>query len=154
LSPIPFKGEPLAHAGDSSAAGPAPSDDVRGDLPAEALMRPLFHADRRPHLQAPVAAEPLPVEETVAEAPDAVAQEEQAPTRPEILLSGVSAVGKRKHALLGMSGGSAPLWYSEGQAIEGWSIETITDDTVTVVSQGDRFTIELYPQTTISAGGP
>ncbi|UUX48627.1 hypothetical protein NUH88_14555 [Nisaea acidiphila] len=85
----------------------------------ETLARPLFRSTRRPEPAAPVA--------------------EAAPPAPPRLvgyrLTGIVSTGARHMILLETPGGKSVQLY-EGESVDGWTVETITTETV-VLSQGE-----------------
>lgn len=118
----------------------------------ETLLRPLFHASRRPFVPPPPVEVAAPVVNDevallpAAEQPPAVQPE----TRPDVKLSGISISGGTKRALLRLAENPDVRWYSEGDTLEGWIVASITNQAVTMARNEKTFVVPLYPA---SGGG-
>jgi len=131
------------------AAPPEPAQELSGQV-SEALLRPLFHASRRPfEMAAPEPVNPEPVPEAIAMQPEPTAA---AP--PELRLAGVSLSGSRKQALIVAVQTSEARWYSAGETVEGWTIASVTSAEVTLANSGQSITVGLYPSSNQDGGQP
>lgn len=129
-------------------AGPVPDGalpDLRGGT-TEALLRPLFHADRRPFAPPPVeTAAPVAEAEMLPE-PVAEPQPVAAPLeRPQVRLAGVSLSGATRRALLGAADGAEMRWYLQGETVGGWVVAAIGREAVTLASGEQSVMLPLYP---------
>jgi hypothetical protein len=117
--------DPLAPAGNSSASVAVP--EVPGAEPAQAFgtrafERPLFHRDRAPGPdKAPASPDSAP------DAPDTAGAQGDGSA---IRLRGI-IIGERG-ARAALQGDTAvePTWVGKGDTVDGWTVETITADTV------------------------
>jgi len=155
LSPIVSERPAPATGLDGAPQEPAGSvPELRAGM-TEALLRPLFHANRRPFTPPPVEAAAPPPEVEVPPL-EALAEPEQLPApqaRPELRLAGVSLSGTARRALLGSSGGSEMRWYSQGDSVDGWVVASITNGAVILASGEQSFTVALYPSSAPGGGG-
>lgn len=104
------------------------------------IERPLFTPTRRPlRMDEPESAAPEPelVEEVVEEVEVEIAEP------PQLQLHGTMASPTGHTALLSRSG-EAPEWHLVGIVIEGWTLEAIGDDWVTLKNNDQTFKMELY----------
>lgn len=132
-------------------AGPVPDGTVPGlrSGTAEALLRPLFHADRRPFTPPPVAAAAPPADAEMP--PELVAEPEPAAVPlppPEVRLAGVSLSGAARRALLGAADGAEMRWYVLGETVGGWVVAAISKEAVTLASGERSVLLPLYPSST------
>lgn len=148
-SETPLDISPIVSARPAGEAAPA---DATGDgldpvgatatEVTQSLMRPLFHASRRPFQPPP------PQPEPVAEAAPAVVEVEAVPPPPEpapqFRLAGISLSGSARRALLGPVAGPDMRWYEQGDNIDGWTVASITSETVTLAGYDKTFTVPLY----------
>ncbi|MCR4265790.1 hypothetical protein [Nitratireductor sp. ZSWI3] len=118
---------------------------------SEALLRPLFHATRRPFEAPPETVESSPdafeLQGTISEA-ETFADVQEHPEQvasADIKLSGVSLSNGGKRALLSTSTSEDIRWLSEGDDIADWIIISITSDDVTLAKGEQRATLKLYP---------
>jgi hypothetical protein len=112
--------------------------------PVESLLRPLFHAMRRPFVPPPVE----PVEEEFVEEPPPPLEIEPesvvAETMPDLRLAGISLTSDRSRALIGPAKGGDFRWYGRGEEVSGWTVVSITRAAVTLESGGRNLTVSLY----------
>lgn len=96
--------------------------------------RPLFSPARQ------AAALPLP---PVAEAPAPLV--EPMPVEPALSLQGIIVAGPRRLALLGRSGGGEIATLAEGDTLDGWIVERIEGNRVTLRGGDQSTTLHLFP---------
>jgi hypothetical protein len=144
---------PISGQRDAGRGGPAPVQPQLGEVldfselsPVQAYSRPLFSPDRR--AWEPPAPPPAPVEpefEPVAQ-PDAPPQ-----PAPSIRLIGVSSAGAADmKALLQMPDGGEPVWVLVGDVLEGWAVDRIDPQAITIRLGTEKMTFDLYPE--VSSG--
>ncbi|MCV3243106.1 hypothetical protein [Mesorhizobium sp. ZC-5] len=128
------------------------SDNLPQLQATETLLRPLFHANRRPFVAPPpeVTAAPVVGDEVALLA----GAESEPPTQPEpkpnLMLVGISISGGTKSALLGLVENPDVRWYSEGDNLDGWILASINNQAVTMARDEETFMVTLYP----ISGGP
>lgn len=128
-----------------SPGSPSVFEGDSGSDISETLLRPVFHATRRPFT--PPVIEDIPEPEDDLDELDPVAAPidiEPPATPPEFRLAGVSLVNDRKRALLGSGENAAMRWYAEGDRIDGWSVVSVTSNDATLSDGDQSLTLRLY----------
>lgn len=126
LAPLPVSSAPVPQEVERE-----PYDDL--DLaPLSAFQeiaeRPLFNPTRRPRRDEPEPEKPV-----------------QAATS-RYLLQGTTSAPEGRKALLLMNGAGRQVWVAEGERLDGWLIELITADRVTMLRAGRRQELSLKDQ--------
>lgn len=135
---------------EADGSGPGKPHEI-----TETLLRPLFHANRRPFVPPAVAVAAAPVvDEEANPSPQAEVDETPPETRPDLRLAGVSISGGNRRALLGPAEGTEVRWYTQGDDLGGWIVASITSQTVTLASGDRSFTVPLYPSSGAGSGEP
>jgi hypothetical protein len=145
VSPI----RPQESSGGASASAETsgvPADPISDDL-SQSLLRPIFHASRRPFVARPmeIETEPFETAEPVDEAPETASYEELTTPPPGIALAGVNLSESSQSALLGVDGSDTMIWVPLGGSFEGWTITAVTKESVTIADGNQRAKISLYP---------
>lgn len=111
---------------------------------AEVLSRPLFTPSRRPSARGDGAD---------AEAPPAAAEASNG-APDDWKLVGTMTTRNQHRALIRLAGRPGSVWVQSGDAIEGWTVQSVTASAVVLSSpQGER-RIELYPKPVAEAARP
>jgi hypothetical protein len=101
----------------------------------ETLARPVFHKTRAPYTPPPPA--PLPTAPKPAAAPVIV--------DPGLVLGGVTMDGILKKAYLFSKGNPEGAWVSEGEAFQGWTVQSIDSGAAKLKQGGRTLNLDLYP---------
>jgi hypothetical protein len=137
--------EPDAKAPLAETKPAATSAASQGGLPPspsiaaynQTLAKPVFFKSRAPYVPPPPA--PPPSAKPVSAPPPA-------PVDPGLVLGGVIVVEKAKRAYIFNKVDLRGGWFSEGETMLGWKIETI-DAAAVRLRQGDRsIELQLYPK--------
>jgi hypothetical protein len=100
----------------------------------ETTQRPLFELDRRPVIVP--AALPAPARAAVAAA--------RVEPRADFQVAGIVAGGANPTVLIKRAGGGASLRVHKGDVIDGWTVEAIGTDQVTVRRDGTKLVMRLF----------
>jgi hypothetical protein len=111
--------------------------------PVAVLDRPIFSPTRRQFTPAPIeeAAPPSP-EEVVEPVADVSA------AQPEIELQGTRRIGSSFAALVRDPPSDTYDWVAVGETLQGWAVERVGENELTLTSNGSLAVYSLYPQET------
>ena len=104
-------------------------------------QRPLFEPSRRPYVQKIEPPEPEPTPESVVKTPEPAPEKETPP--PGVLLQGVIADKERNAALISVNG-QEPSWVTQGQDIQGWTLNAIGNDWIEISRQARIIRVDMY----------
>ncbi len=129
-SPVPPR-VPVPPPDLDAAATPEPAPVPPLATLTETVDRPLFSPERRPSLETP---------EVVMAAPVASAREEPPPS---LVLTAVVLEPGRRLALFRRGVGDTALRALEGERVEGWTVQSVREDGVTLERDGRVHEIDL-----------
>jgi hypothetical protein len=111
---------------------------IQGEL-TETLARPLFSPTRREFT-------PMAVAEVVVEQPQPVAAPESNQlVAPSFVLHGTRNIMSHPAALISVTEQMASEWYHVGQSVDGWTLDEIRSDGVSLSKSNTVHDLKLYP---------
>ena len=113
----------------TSLAHPQPPGDL-----SQTTARPLFSANRRP---------PDPKNVEVAQAVPVSARPVTPPEQFQ-LMGIISAGQEPKKALIRLNNDPQGTWLPVGDALQGWRIQSITDDMAIIETEGRQYELHMY----------
>lgn len=63
---------------------------------------------------------------------------------PQVTLAGIAITREARKALLVSADGADSTWVQEGETVEGWRLEGVTDSGVTLTNDQRRLQLMLY----------
>lgn len=114
------------------------------DAPAmatDAFTRPVFHANREP---GPDKAPAVPTEVATDPVDGEPAEPSDAPAAESFVLKGLIIGDRGARVALQSPSGGAPVWAKVGDAVEGWTVDSITSDRVRLRNGDEIAEIKLF----------
>lgn len=143
ISPLPVAMSASISSARSAGTNQSP---LLADLTLpETLARPVFSPTRRDFVQPPPAEEPaeVVVEQALAEPGSSL---------PPLKLQGTRAINGKFSALVA-TGETSADWFGEGAKIAGWTIVSITAETMSLSSGSQSAVVSLYEVGKAQIGG-